>query len=106
MVNAGRHFMNTPGDPVDAVDRYTIGHGMLGFLLGLWGMPWWLSGGIAVLWEITENPLKKAYPGLFPDGRPDTLANATADIAVWMAGHAIARALWKDQPVSPIWTGK
>ena len=81
-----------PG-PLPLVDRFTIGHGMVGFLLGLASVPWWATLGAAVLWDVVENPLKRALPKVFPDSRPDTLPHVAIDVAAWMAGYGIARLL-------------
>jgi hypothetical protein len=97
----GRGHIAGPPE-VPTVDRYTIGHGMIGFLFGLASVPWWLTLTVAVGWEIIENPLKRAVPRIFPVGLPDTLANASVDVAAWMAGYGLARAL-PPGPVPPIW---
>jgi hypothetical protein len=90
---------------IPPVDRYTVGHGMIGFLLGLASVPWWLTLAVAVGWEVVENPLKRAAPSIFPVGAPDTLANSTCDVAAWMAGYGLARAL-PPGPVPAIWRGR
>jgi hypothetical protein len=86
-----------PDDPIRPVDRYTIGHGMIGFLLGLGRVPWWAALGIAVGWELIENPLKRAMPEWFPVGVPDTIENASIDVAAWMAGYGAARLIPRDR---------
>ena len=79
---------------VDPIDRYTWGHGAVGFCLGLWGMPWWAALGTSVAFEVVENfVLKPALPSIFPVGSRDTLANATVDTAAWMAGYGLGRAI-------------
>lgn len=82
-----------PGDPVPYVDRFTVGHGMVGFLLGMARLPWWAALLGAVGWELVENPLKRAAPRLFPVGIPDTIENSGIDVAAWMAGWALAQTL-------------
>lgn len=89
---------------VEPADRFTIGHGMIGFLTGLASMPWYYTLGIAVGWELIENPLKRAAPQIFPVGKPDTLANATLDVAAWMLGWTMTKAL-PPGPVPQIWRG-
>lgn len=84
------------------VDRYTVGHAMLGYLLGLWGAPWWIALGVSVGFEAIENPLKRRVPGLFPEGSQDTLADSSADVAAWMAGYGLAKVLYRDK-VPAIW---
>jgi len=81
----------TPNDPIRPVDRFTLGHAMVGFLASLAGVPWWGTLGFAIGWEIVENPLKRAVPGVFPQAIPDTLENAALDVAAMMAGFGAAR---------------
>lgn len=83
----------TPNDPIRPVDRYTIGHFMVGFLGGLRGVPWYWALAGAVGWELIENPLKKAIPEVFPVAVPDTIENASLDVAAWMAGWGAAQLL-------------
>lgn len=64
---------------------------MIGFLLGIGRVPWWAALGLAVGWELVENPLKRAAPQLFPVGIPDTIENASLDVAAWMAGYGVAK---------------
>lgn len=85
---------STPNDPIRPVDRFTLGHALVGFLGGLHpGVPWYGILGFAIAWEIVENPLKRAVPQMFPAAIPDTLENATLDIAAMMAGYGLARLL-------------
>lgn len=83
----------TPNDPIRPVDRYTLGHGMVGFLAGLRGVPWYWTLATAIGWELVENPLKRALPEVFPVAVPDTLENAGLDVAAWMAGWGLAQLL-------------
>jgi hypothetical protein len=66
---------------------------MLGFVLGLWGMPWYLALGTTLAFELVEDGLKRVAPGVFPVGKPDTWANSLTDSAAWMAGWGLAQAL-------------
>jgi len=94
---------------VDPVDRFTVGHGAMGLMLGLWGMPWYTALASSVVFELVENyVLKPAMPSLFPVGGPDTLANATLDTAAWMAGWGIGRAIPgpRDEQTARIWRRK
>ena len=88
--------------PLPLADRFTVGHGMLGFMLGLAQVPWYLVLGQAVLWDLIENPLKKKLPSVFPDSRPDTLAHAIVDITACMAGYGATRLL-PPGPMPEIW---
>jgi hypothetical protein len=83
----------TPNDPIHLVDRYTLGHAMLGFLAGLRGVPWYATLGVAIAWELVENPLKRALPQVFPVAIPDTIENASLDLVATMAGYGVAKLL-------------
>jgi hypothetical protein len=48
---------------------------------------------VAIGWEIAEQPLKRKYPGVFPNPSPDTAINASWDIAATTMGYAAADAL-------------
>jgi hypothetical protein len=95
-----------PKGEVQPVDRYTLGHAALGVMLGLGSVPWWATLGQAVIWELIENPLKRALPQVFPDTRPDTFANSFFDVAACMVGWGAMRLLpagpipgvWRDAP--------
>lgn len=95
-------FGAMPEGPLPIADRFTIGHGMVGFLLGLAQVPWWLVLGQAVVWDIVENPLKRALPQVFPDARPDTLPHVLVDISACMAGFGLTK-LMPPGPVPDIW---
>ncbi len=83
-----------PGDRValpgeinyPAFDRFTIGHGAVGVMMGLIRMPWWAALTIAVGWEIVERPMKRNAPALFPNATQDTFQNALVDAAAMMVG--------------------
>jgi hypothetical protein len=90
---------------VPPIDRFTIGHGMVGFLLGLWGVPWWVALTSSVTFEIVENFILKPYvPQIFPVGIPDTFANSAFDVTAWMGGWAVARGAFPaPHERAPIW---
>jgi hypothetical protein len=86
--------LTTPNDPIRYVDRYTLGHFMVGFLSGMRGViPWYGSLALAVGWELIENPLKQAVAQIFPVAIPDTIENAAIDVAAWMAGFGASQLL-------------
>jgi hypothetical protein len=93
----GRAFGRTQVG-VEPVDRYTAAHGALGFVLGVWGAPWWVALGSTLLFELCEDALKRAAPSLFPVAAPDTWANSILDSAAWMAGWGVGRALPDPKP--------
>ena len=78
---------------VAPVDRFTLGHGAMGLMLGLWGMPWYWALISGIGFEVAEIGLKRIAPGVFPVGTQDTWANATFDTGAWMAGWAAGKAI-------------
>lgn len=92
-------------EPVPPLDRFTVGHGMIGFCLGLWGVPWWVALTSTLAFELIENfALKPHVPRIFPVGTPDTFANAAFDVTAWMGGWAMARAMFPaEHERAPIW---
>ncbi len=97
------HGLSGPANQ-DAIDRYTIGHVALGTMLGLASVPWWVTLGQAVLWELVETPLKRRLPQVFPVATPDSFANSFFDVAGCMAGWAAMRML-PPGPTPDIWLG-
>lgn len=75
----------------DSIDRFTAGHAAFGVLLGLGRVPWWVALGLAVGWEIVENPLKDRFPKLFPHPSHDAPVNATFDVLAVMTGWTLAQ---------------
>jgi hypothetical protein len=47
--------------------------------------------GLAVAWELLENPLKVRVPALFPHATRDTLRNSFGDVLAVMFGWGVAR---------------
>lgn len=78
------------GDPVD---HFTFAHLGVGAIMGAVKLPWWAALGIAIGWELIENPLKDRFSKLFPHPSHDRPANAVVDAAAMMAGWGIARGL-------------
>lgn len=70
----------------DALDRFTIGHGAVGVLMGLGRMPWWGALTVAIGWEFVERGLKEAIPAAFPNATQDTTSNAIFDSMAMMLG--------------------
>lgn len=73
------------------VDRYTVAHFMIGFVLGVWGVPRGIALRLSLAFELIEDGLKKLFPGLFPVGLPDTPANSFNDTRAWIKGWEYAR---------------
>ena len=80
---------------IDPVDRYTLGHGAFGFMLGLWGMPWYAALGTSIAFEIVENAILKPWLGkrVFPVGKIDSPVNMAFDVGAWMAGWGAGKAV-------------
>ncbi len=80
-----------PGE-VNAVpfDRFTLAHFGAGVALGVVGAPWWVVIGGALSWELLERPLKRTFPGLFPNPSQDTTTNAVTDVAAALTGAGLA----------------
>lgn len=81
----------------DAIDRYTLGHGAAGILMGLGRLPWWGALGLAVGWEIVERPLKDQFPKAFPNATQDTVPNAVCDALAVMVGFALVKFLFNSE---------
>jgi hypothetical protein len=75
------------------VDRYSLAHGFIGVALGLAGLGFWQTVGIAVGWEILEHVLKDLVPALFAYPSQDTLVNSFGDVISTMLGWAVATAI-------------
>lgn len=83
----GRQRSALPGEiNGDLLDRFTIGHGAFGLLMGLGRVPWWAALTVAVGWEFAERGLKDAVPVAFPNATQDTFSNAIFDAMAVMAG--------------------
>jgi hypothetical protein len=73
-------------------DRFTLAHAAIGAVYGL-ALPLLGALGLALLWELVENPLKRVLPRVFPHPTKDTLRNAVGDVLAVMSGWAAARFL-------------
>lgn len=73
------------------VDRFTLAHLAVGFLLGAVRLPPWAIVPVATGWEVAERPLKENFPGLFPHRTQDTFANAAVDALAMIGGYYIWR---------------
>jgi len=72
------------------VDRFTLVHFFIGFLYGYVKLGFWLTLGLAIVWEILENPLKFYLPLLFPRGTSDSTKNLISDIVAVIVGWSLA----------------
>ncbi len=75
----------------DAVDRYTSAHFGVGVTAAAVGLPWWATLLGSIAWEVAEDRIKDAIPGVFPYSSHDTLLNAGTDTLAVMAGWGMAR---------------
>lgn len=78
---------------LDVFDRFSFVHMFSGAVAGYFGAGPVVTAALAVGWEVAENPLKDRFPGLFPNGSHDSLANATGDVLATMVGWAIGHTL-------------
>lgn len=74
-----------------AVDRYTSAHFGVGVTAAVAGLPWWATLIGSIAWELAEDRLKDAIPGVFPYSSHDTLLNASTDTLAVMAGWGMGR---------------
>lgn len=72
------------------IDRFTLAHFALGFVLGRTGASFAATVALAIAWEVVERPLKSSAPALFPNPRQDSAPNALVDIGAAMVGFTIA----------------
>jgi hypothetical protein len=79
-----------------AVDRYTSIHAGFGATMAYLGVPWWAAMMASIAWELVEDSLKQAVPGVFPYASHDSAANAIGDTVAVMAGWQLAHAAQKD----------
>lgn len=78
------------------IDRYTSAHAGMGVLLARAQFPWWGALLASIVWEISENGLKRQFPRLFPYTSIDSWWNAAVDTAAFMAGYAVARSIMRE----------
>lgn len=72
-----------------AVDRYTLVHAGVGWLVGKAGVPWRVALTWAVAFELLEDELKDKAPQLFPRPSHDSTVNKVADVAAFLGGYAL-----------------
>lgn len=83
-----------PGEANHAfADRFTLAHAAIGAVYGLLALPLLAALGLALAWELVENPLKRVLPRVFPHPTKDTLLNALGDVLAVLSGWAAARFL-------------
>ncbi|MEZ4846746.1 MAG: hypothetical protein R2877_07390 [Bdellovibrionota bacterium] len=47
-------------------DRFTLVHFLIGCVYAYCRLKFWAVLALAIIWELVENPLKAAFPSLFP----------------------------------------
>ena len=72
-------------------------HAAVGAVFEASGAPAWLAIGTHVAFEAMENSIKESMSELWPDARPDALANHLGDVASFTAGYYSSRALRKTE---------
>ena len=78
-----------------AIDNYTIAHVGVGGLFAIFGITGLGALGMAIFWEIFEQPMKRRLPSLFPISKVDTFGNSFFDIVACMAGWTIGHRMIK-----------
>ena len=73
----------------DAIDRFTLIHFGVGWLLGRLGVDWRSAIAGAVAFEAIEDGLKGTFPGAFPHPSFDTKINALTDIGAFLGGYTL-----------------
>lgn len=73
-----------------ALDRFTLVHGAVGYLMGRLGVDWRAAIAGAVAFEAIEDGLKASMPGVFPHPEADSKINALADVAAFLGGYALS----------------
>lgn len=84
-----------PGeDNYDFVDRFTAAHAAYGVLAGLGRLPWWVTLGSGLFFDLViERQFKDKWPELWPNPTQDTWQNITGDTIAMMLGWQFARML-------------
>lgn len=74
-----------------AVDPWTVVHFSTGLALGLMDIPLRTSVAAAVAYEAVEQVLERRRVGqeLFETSGPESVPNATVDVAIFVAGHLL-----------------
>jgi hypothetical protein len=73
----------------EALDRFTLVHLGVGYLVGRAGVPWRVALTWAVAFELLEDELKDKMPTLFPRPSHDSTVNKVADVAAFLGGYAL-----------------
>lgn len=81
-------------------DRYSLVHGLVGFIAAWIGLSFWPTLGIAVAWEFAEHFLKNYFPAFFPHPTQDTLANSVGDILSTLFGWAATTAVRRQRKLT------
>ena len=72
------------------VDRFTLGHVVLGFLADRVDLKPGTTLALSVGWEIIEPWLKVRYPQIFPHASVDSWQNKLGDVAGVMGGYFVS----------------
>jgi hypothetical protein len=67
-------------------DRFTFIHFGIGVAYAVFGLSAGAALGLAILWEVVENPLKANVPFIFPHATADTWKNMAGDILAVLSG--------------------
>jgi hypothetical protein len=78
----------------ELVDRFTLVHGAVGFVLGAARLPLPYVALTAIAWELIERPLKAHHGHLFPRGSQDSFQNAAGDALAMLVGWFVQKKIW------------
>ena len=76
------------------IDPWTAVHFGFGLAAGLMEVPWWLSIGGAVAYEVFEQQLERTSAGKawFKTSGPESFGNAAVDVGVYAVGMYLGNA--------------
>ena len=74
-------------------DAFSIVHAAAGAVFELSSIPAPIAFGASVAFELVENDIKKRVSHIWPDDRPDGIQNQVGDVASFVVGYYLARAV-------------
>lgn len=74
-------------------DQYSLMHGISGAVLGAKNVDWKIVLLLSIGFEIVEDDLKRAAPGLFPLATIESTQNRVGDLISVLAGWYVGKNL-------------
>lgn len=81
-------------------------HVATGSVLGARGGSAMGALALSVFWEMSEQPMKRRLPALFPIPQEDTRLNSFFDTVGWMGGWYVANRIHRQVPLLQLGTEK